>query len=69
MFHFCFTDPFTCDFTEGDHGGSTDDEVTSMLFAYNKKYDYLSDTKNDTMDQVTKLHIFRDLSYVFINDF
>lgn len=36
----------------GDHGGDTDDEVNSLLFAYTKKYEFLADSKNDSMDQI-----------------
>lgn len=36
----------------GDHGGDSEDEVTSLLFAYNKRYDFITDTKNDSMDQI-----------------
>lgn len=37
----------------GDHGGDTPDEVNSMIFTYSKKYTFLTDSGNDTMDQVS----------------
>lgn len=36
----------------GDHGGDTEDEVNSLLFAYSKKYSFITDSGNDSMDQV-----------------
>lgn len=36
----------------GDHGGDTNDEINSMIFTYSKRYRFLSETGNDTMDQV-----------------
>lgn len=44
----------------GDHGGDTTDEVNTMLFAYSKKYTFLTNSWNDAMDQVRTavLHIF-----------
>lgn len=36
----------------GDHGGDTPDEVNSMIFAYSKKYEFLTDSGIDSMDQV-----------------
>lgn len=38
----------------GDHGGDTQDEVSSMIFTYTKKYTYLTKNGEDTMDQVCK---------------
>lgn len=46
------------DFILGDHGGATDDEITSLLFAYNKKYNYISDSKNYSMEQVNNVASF-----------
>lgn len=36
----------------GDHGGDTNDEISTMIFAYSKRHRFLSETGNDTMDQV-----------------
>lgn len=36
----------------GDHGGDTEDEVSSLLFAYSKSYGFLEDSRNATMDQI-----------------
>lgn len=36
----------------GDHGGDTQDEVNSMLFAYSKKYTFLTESGKTSMDQV-----------------
>lgn len=36
----------------GDHGGDSQDEVSSMIFTYSKKYNFLTESGNDTMDQV-----------------
>lgn len=38
----------------GDHGGDTQDEINSMIFTYSKKYKFLTESGNDTMDQVDK---------------
>lgn len=37
----------------GDHGGDTNDEISSMIFAYSKQYRFLSESGSDTMDQVS----------------
>lgn len=36
----------------GDHGGDTQDEVSSLLFAYSKKMEFMDNSGNDTMDQI-----------------
>lgn len=36
----------------GDHGGDTNDEINSMIFAYSKQRQFLKDSESDTMDQV-----------------
>lgn len=36
----------------GDHGGDTSDEVNSMLFAYSKRFEFVTSTGNDTMSQI-----------------
>lgn len=36
----------------GDHGGDTEDEVNSLLFAYSKSYEFLDDSRKTTMDQI-----------------
>lgn len=36
----------------GDHGGDTDDEINSMLFAYSKKLVFVTNTGTNTMDQI-----------------
>lgn len=41
----------------GDHGGDTADEINSMIFVHTKKYQFLSDSGNNTMDQVCNSHI------------
>lgn len=40
----------------GDHGGDTADEINSMIFVHTKKYQFLSDSGNNTMDQVNNAH-------------
>lgn len=50
----------------GDHGGDTNDEINSMIFAYSKQHRFLSNTGNDTMDQVTEKKSIRiQLSEIF----
>lgn len=36
----------------GDHGGDSADEISSMIFAYSKKYRFLNESGVDSMDQV-----------------
>lgn len=36
----------------GDHGGDSQDEVNSLLFAYTKKYTFMTNSGNETMDQI-----------------
>lgn len=36
----------------GDHGGDTDDEVNSMLFAYSKKMEFVTNVDAGVMDQI-----------------
>lgn len=40
----------------GDHGGDTIDEVSSLLFAYTKKHDFLTNSGSASMDQVRSFH-------------
>lgn len=37
----------------GDHGGDTNDEINSMIFAYSKGHRFVNNTGIDTMDQVS----------------
>lgn len=37
----------------GDHGGDTNDEINSMIFAYSKGYRFVNHTGIDSMDQVS----------------
>lgn len=36
----------------GDHGGDSNDEVNSLIFAHSKKYNFFTHSENNTMDQV-----------------
>lgn len=36
----------------GDHGGDSSDEVNSMLFAYSKQFEFVSNTGSESMDQI-----------------
>lgn len=39
-------------FLIGDHGGATEDEVSSLLFAYTKKHHYLTNSGDTEMEQI-----------------
>lgn len=36
----------------GDHGGDSSDEVNSMLFAYSKRFEFVTNTGGESMDQI-----------------
>lgn len=51
----------------GDHGGDTDDEVNTLLFAYNKNYHFMANDGNDTMDQVRNCNFIHLSIYRIFN--